>query len=177
MNRCTSAFLFALLVSSSLSACGGSAADGALSDTSSDLLAGSTAVPGTNAAASTDPRPFTCTMKKTEFHELQALSGTLDANGAPHQVLVTRANLNEFGPVDPASYNGFPFNLAVMQKYNLNGYDLGTRPADTFGPRQAYIGLPKNQSNAPGSTFRLYLRETWLPANGVVDVWFACTVS
>lgn len=130
-----------------------------------------------NAATSTATRPFSCTQTSvSRAADRQVITGTLDAAGAPHDVVVTRQGVNEFGPVaDPVLNNGFPFDY-YKRVYNLDTWDLGTRPTDNFGPRHGYLGIPTSQSNSSGAAFDAYWTEEWINA-GNWQKSFACTLS
>src|SRR5215475_12167713 len=112
--------------------------------------------PGT-AAADTGNRSFSCTQTTAgRATYKQAVTGTLDANSAPHGVLVTRvySGATEFGPVaDPPLSNGGSFAY-WHATYHLDGYDLGTTSAPPFGPRHGTFGVPQNPPGITGSTFR-----------------------
>lgn len=129
------------------------------------------------AAAST--RSFSCVQTtSSRGSQRQAVTGTLDVNSAPHDVLVTRvqSGATEFGPVaDPPLNNGGSFAY-WHATYQLDGYDLGTTSAPPFGPRHGTFGVPQNPPGITGSTFRGFLYEEWL-AGGNWQHWFDCTVS
>lgn len=134
---------------------------------------------GTAAAAAGD-RSFSCTQTTAgRAAYRQAVTGTLDANSAPHGGLVTRvqSGATEFGPVaDPPLSNGGSFAY-WHATYHLDGYDLGSTSAPPFGPRHGTFGVPQNPPGVTGSTFQGFLLEEWLPNAGNWQHWFACTVS
>jgi hypothetical protein len=62
----------------------------------------------------------------------------------------------EFGPVaSPALHDVAPYDYD-KKVYNLDTWDLGSRPLDSFGPRHGYLGVPTGQPNASGATFKAY---------------------
>jgi hypothetical protein len=96
------------------------------------------------------------------------VTGTLDANSAPHNVLVVRvySGATEFGPVaNPPLKNGGSFAY-WHATYHLDGYDLGATSAPPFGARQGTFGVPQNPPGVTGTTFRAFLLEDWLPSTG-----------
>jgi hypothetical protein len=130
-----------------------------------------------NAATDTGTRSFSCIQTSVSRSDYwQVITGTLDASGAPHDVVVARQGVNEFGPVaDPVLNNSSPFDY-YKKTYNLDTWDLGTRQTDNFGPRHGYLGIPTRQSNAAAATFNAYWTEEWIDA-GEWQKWFACTLS
>ena len=125
-------------------------------------------------------RSFSCTQTTTgRATNRQAVTGTLDANSAPHNVRVVRvySGATEFGPVaNPPLKNGGSFAY-WHATYHLDGYDLGATSAPPFGARQGTFGVPQNPPGVTGTTFRALLLEDWLPSYGQWQKWFDCTVS